>query len=297
MAKYFGHMIPNADGSFDIAVGTKALDDRALAEFKEVITPVMQLQPVLIAYASCENEFANLINWPEEEQGRLAQYDGLQIPMSVVNDLMVEAVRRVGSYLASASAMLGQAEKHVANTFGQGTPFETAWNTLRRELHARSTAYRIMYELRNFTQHYALPLGEVNVNGHLDGQGRMVMTCGAHLDRDALLASGYEWKGRQSDIADQEPMFDLLPLAGEYQRCLRRLIIEIGSAYAGQLQICAMYLNTLRRVRQVPDGARLWLFEGRGADGHPPTSGKVVPEEQFSWLMEILRIARDGAQA
>jgi hypothetical protein len=297
MAKYFGHMIAKPDGSFDIAVGTKALDDRALAEFEEVIQPLLQFQPLLITYASCEHEFAALNKWPEDEQAGLEEYGGLQIPMYVMNDLMVEAVRRVGSYLASASAFLGQAEKHVAQRFGQATPFAAAWNTLRRDLHAGSIGYRILYELRNFAQHFALPLGEVNVNGRLDEQGRMVMTCGAYLSRDGLLASGYEWRGRQEDIVGREPMFDVLPLANDYQGCLRRLIVEIGAAYAAELQNCALYFQTIRRIRQVPNDARLWLFEGRGTDGHPPTSGQVIPEEQLLWLIEQLRIANDGARA
>jgi len=208
---------------------------------------------------------------------------------------MVESVRRVNAYLAAASSLIGQATKHVSEHFD--SDFVVAWNTLRQDLHSSSLGYRILYELRNYAQHFALPLSGVRVTGQTGAGGEMLFECGARMNRDALLTSGYEWRKRVQDLQVQEAEFDLLPLAEDYQRCLRTLILEIARSGAADLQVCAEYFTTVRRVLQAPQGARLWLFNDRGKDGAPPTAGVVVPEEQLRWLMGHLAALKSAVSS
>jgi len=289
--QYFGFIVSNPNGTHDIRVDQRSAERHVVAEFHRLVEVIKRLNPLAIVYAACEADFESLVQWPKDEEARLRAADGLNIPIAVVSDLMVESVRRVNAYLAAASSLIGQATIHVTKHFGAESEFTKAWDLRRQELHGGSLGYRVVYDLRNYAQHYALPIGVVNVAGQRDPGGEMILDCSARLDRDALLNSGFNWKKRTEDIAALEAEFDVLPLAEDYQRCLRLLIGEIVGVNGQPLIACVEYLRAVRRVLSAPPNSRIWLFNGPGEEGQPPTSGLIVPEEQVTWLITQFRTA------
>jgi hypothetical protein len=292
--RYFGYMVAKDDGTHDVVVQSRAANADVMAEFGSLTTVITRIQPLIIAYAACETDYTSLMAWPADEEKRLRK-TGLNVPISLVSDLMVETVRRVNAYLAAASSLIGQATIHVSANFGSDSDFGKSWHKLRQDLHASSLGYRLLYELRNYCQHYALPISEVRVTGRRDSDGVLSMNCGANVKRDALLNSGYEWRRRKNDLATLPGEFDLLPHAKDYQKCLRTLVVEIVRVNAEHLRVCIEYLNVVRRVLKAPPEARIWVFHGRGEAGRPPTSGLIVPEEQLQWIMRTVSIAADAA--
>jgi hypothetical protein len=73
-------------------------------------------------------------------------------------------------------------------------------------------AYRFLYRLRNYAQHYALPLHKAVA---LDQGWRLC------VDRDALLEQYDGWSAVGDEIRHGEPEIDILPLIAEAMEALR----------------------------------------------------------------------------
>lgn len=296
MGKRFGYMVPKTDGTYDVVVVDRVADETVLEEFERVTAVFLDLQPVAIALAVAESAFHRLTHLGDQESARLRELGSTHVPISVLMEFMVEATRILNAFLASASALLGQATKYVSRVHGEQPKPGGRWHTLRRDCHARSLGYRIMYELRNFSQHHSLPLSRIRIDGEVDADDEFMFTTGAHVLRDELLASDYDWKARRADLEALDASFDVVPLAEEYLDCLRELTTAIASYRRAELLECRRYLKMLRRVLKVPKSARLYLFHEDRAEGGVPTGGTIVPDEQFAWVLRTLvRNGTDGA--
>ncbi len=295
MDRFFGYIASNSSGTHDIVVMPVPATAAMLLEYEQLTKVITTMQPLVVALAICQRDLEALERATTDQEARLNSIGTPDIPIALVNDLLVESTACVNAFLGSTSAFLGQVTVAVFEQYGKDSSFHTTWHTRRRALHAATLGYRLMYELRNYAQHYGLPLSGVNVHGERsDATQPMQFSCVARLHRDELLASGFNWRQRKSEIEALEPEFELLPLAVDYMQCLRSLILDIAREEKEALGHCSLYLSAVRRETKAPPNARLHLFDIPAHDSiAPPTSGDVVPEEQFGWLLKKLN---DAAQ-
>lgn len=287
---FLGYIAPKENGSHDVFVLRPPLSAESLSEYQECTKIITALQPLVIALAICERDLEALAALSASQARRLTAIGSPEIPTSLVMDLLVESTAGANALLASTSAFIVQAEIEVTRMFGAGSACEIEWQRRRRTLHAGSVGYRIVYDLRNFAQHYGLPLSAISIDGsRSDPDGPMQLSSVSRVHRDKLLATGFKWGSRRADIEAQNAEFDLLPLAEEYMQCLRTLLLDIARERANELVLCRDYLVALRRMLKPPAQARIFLFNGsRISEVSPPTSGEIVPEGQFSWLLKKL---------
>ena len=289
LAKYFGYMHSKPGGTHDFAVLKKPADAKTLAEFEEVTRVILDLQPLAIALAATERDYRTLAGLADEIQSRLDKIGSADLPMSLVLEILVETTQALGNFLSAASALLGQATRYVSRTYGEESAIGSAWHAQRQQRHADSIGYRLLYELRNFAQHYALPVSAVQVRGELGPGDRMLFSTTARLKRAELLSSGYNWRKRTADIEAQDPEFDVIPLAADYWTCLQDLVGTAASYRASELHDCRGYLAAVRRVTKAPQTARIFLFDyDESPPNGPPSNGAIVPEEQFLWTLQAL---------
>lgn len=141
----------------------------------------------------------------------------------------------------------------------------------------------------------------------------MSFTSSIRIERDQLLTSGFDWSAsRRTDLGTLPAQFDVAPLAEDYLRCLRALLLDIVGQFHQELSDCRDYLQSARRVLRVPAGGWVFLFDNPPQPDLPEASsppgllrarGEIVPEEQFEWLLrQISAMARttvdfDAAEA
>lgn len=298
MAKHFGYMVPTLRETVDVVVGPPATD-ATLAEYATLTKVITMLQPLVIAMTICEQECAALVALPAQRAAMLSASTVPTMPSTVVFDFLVAATRAVTANLAAASAFLKQSECMVARLFGEGSPRDLAWNDQRRALHTGSVGYRIMYDLWNYAQHYGLPVSKVSVQGQRAGDtAPMTFSLSIGLIRDDLLSSAFNWSAqRRVDLNGLPAEFEVLPLAVDYLHCQRTLLLSIVREFGEELSTCRHYLETVRRILEVPAGGRVYLFDvpdSAGEPGAPPSlrtppgGGEIVPEDQFAWLLTQL---------
>lgn len=295
--RFFGYMVAGPDGTHDFGVLPVGAGAEVLSEYEEHTRIISMLQPLGIALGVCERDLQSLEDLPATQRSRLSALGRPEAPIHLMGELLVEATSLVNAFLASTSAFVGQATKRVATPIGSAPAFGVEWNRYRNELHLTSVGYRLLYDLRNYAQHYALPLGGVTVEGTRSAAtDSLLMEAGAHLNREELLHSGFSWGPRLADLASQAPKIDLLPHAKEYMACIRRLFVFIADRCSSDIEAAERYLGALRRTLRIPEGATIFLFNSRGTPPHtPPSGGEIVPEGQLVWLLASIRAARAGA--
>lgn len=295
--RYFVYMIAKERDLMDVVVVGKPASPEVLSEYHEVTGIVPRIQPLLMSLAICERDLRALAQLPASQERRLHALDTANVSVAFLNDMLVESAGTITAFLASTYAFLGQAPQMVRTLFRRDQRLFSEWDARRQQLHAGSVGFRILYDLRNYSQHYALPITGFRVTGQRDTpDGPLSMTCGAHLTRDALLNSGYNWHSRAADIAAQPEDLDVLPLAEAFTQCLRTLVVEAAQSCARELAQCDDYLGRLRALFGVPPAARLYLFNGLpNVQGGPASTAELVPHEQFQWVMAALQSAAAGA--
>lgn len=293
----FGWILHKPDDTADIRVFGPCTPEN-LEEFHELVEVITILQPLATSFAICERAHAVLASLVASQEARLNALTVSRVPVSLALDLVVETSAAVTTFLGAASALLGQAHFQLTKHWGDPSPRYTDWDDRRTALHAGSLGYRLMYELRNYSQHHALPVSSVNVNGtRASHGGRMTFTCCPTLNRDALLSGSYNWRKRRPELAAMSAHFEVLPLLSDYFECLRAIMHKIAISFALELEECARYLSTVHRVLRTPAGADVVIFHGESPSPDvPPAKVTIVPHEQFRWLLKTLQHAAPAAK-
>lgn len=284
---YMGYFLPKSDGSHDIVVNGRQASDEVLRELSEVTAVVGRLHPIAIALAVVQRCYTSMADLEAKQKEHLESRASAEEALFYISDLMVDWIEATNAYLAAASSLLGQLEKHISKHFGKNSDAGKEWHRQRRLLHAGSLSYRLLYELRNYSQHYELPVGLLRVNGTRNPSGSLAFSVGALVDRDRLLESGYDWKARRADIAAQPEHFALLPLAAEYLSCLKEVVRNLAALYVDDVVRLGDYFDAVRRSLNVPDGARMYVYPGHVL-GSVPTNAQPFPEDQFKWILRQL---------
>lgn len=281
----FGYFIPKADGTIDIVVNAAVLPREVLDELEKITSVVHYLQPIVLAWDAVSRNHGELVASVETFHDALhaAMKSGNTIVTPVLLDGLATIAQKLGNFLASASAFLSQTERRILRV--RGPQDQASWNSQRHGAHSASFAYRLLYELRNFAQHYEFPLSTLDITGVRPSAGEdMTFEASPRLMRDTLLAEDYNWKSVGAEIATQPEKIDVMPLCAEYGQILRMLCIQALAPEWAALQNCARYFGVVAKKIQIPPDAVPILTIGH-VPGTPPTNFSVLPFDQLRWLM------------
>jgi hypothetical protein len=301
----FGYFIAQPNATMDFVIHSLVASPEILSEFHDLVRVVFRLQPVVISLRIVENNVRDIldaINGCREALDALATPN--VVPAESALNGLIAAAQRVSNFLAAATGFLSLAESQLREEYGKGSAEFDAWNKRRRELHRGSFAYRFLYELRNFSQHRALPISSFNISGERDAQtSTMRFKVGLEIIRDGLLVDGFSWsKQLKRDLEGQPEKFDLLPLIDEFLVIVQALCLDIFHIESARLAECLRYIDVVRKKIQAPPNAALAIFVGHSpAPGIPPARNEVIPEEQVKWLLkefdDLLNLFADADEA
>jgi hypothetical protein len=284
----FGYFVPKGGGYFNITVLSQVVSPEVLAEFERITQVIFHLQPIVLAWDVVERNYGELTSAARNYVDDLAAFrSGDIVPMPTLLDGMALLAQRVNNFLSSASAFLGQTETNISQTYGNTSSELAAWNKFRRNLHASSFAYRFLYELRNFGQHFSIPISKLDLEGARETPtSDLILKAEARIERDSLLSTTYDWGNRlRADIEKQEPKFALLPLCGEYADNLRAICLFALEIQRDRLLDCANYFAVVAKRLQMPPNAIPFLALGDLKPDEAPSQYTFIPIAQFEWLL------------
>lgn len=143
-------------------------------------------------------------------------------PEYLVVNAGAEINRHLMNFLASFRSFIDHSETQLHNADTSGT-WKKRFKERASALYDAVFSYRFLYELRNYVQHYGLPLGGIHASAWRDQQGNVQTEFRAYLARDALLRWS-NWKSIvRTDLEVQSEKMQILPLAEELMECIQRL--------------------------------------------------------------------------
>jgi hypothetical protein len=287
-----GYLVRTADGRVDVKVLVEPFGEDVLTEYRNLTKVILHLQPILIAFEAVERNYKTLNNWSDSSV--TVAIDNLEhaiVEPSSGLQLMLSAQVFLNNYLASATAYLSILSKHT----GKARPhYFEALETLRKDLHHHTFGYRILYDMRNYSQHGGFAFSHASTTADRQSNGTISASARLEADPQLLLSSGYGWSKRVTqDLTEATGVIDILDAASDYHRCLCALLALVLNEERPALATCVDYLRALIRGLDAPQGATLAWF--RNEMPPPTTEGEVnlhgdveyVPFEQMAWILGV----------
>jgi hypothetical protein len=195
--------------------------------------------------------------------------------------------RRLANYLSSMRMFLDYSEFRFKRAHKEHADRLKAFQHSRSQLFDTSFSYRFAYKLRNYTQHFGLPVGDISiterlVNGSTEATESRVTV--AFRTADLLAVGGDCWGPVRRDLRELVGQLNVAEVMREVPSAIKRLWVE-------NLQIEADYIEATGKVVEdtltCPDGLQGSVVVGEwlNIDGQMGLSYEEPP----SRLLERLR--------
>lgn len=134
--------------------------------------------------------------------------------------------RRLLNFLASFRSFLDQTDAALKRRYGDESAQRHDFRALTSTLYDSYYAYRLLYHIRHFAQHYSMAIDRIHASSVLqDGAKKTSVTMS--FGRDALLGSGFDWNAKiRDEIANGPQEIEIMPLVHDIKSCLERLGVK-----------------------------------------------------------------------
>lgn len=291
-----GYFVENEQGTLDISVHSKNFEERHYQELGHYSKVIFDVKPVITAFEIVRANFEEIFITASSYKEGLKDIMMLG-PQEMHKSLegMVALTQRVSNFLASASLFLTNAEVRLGKMFGEDSGELSEWNERRRTLHKNSFSYRFMYELRNYSQHYGLPVSGFNINIRHMLESNPSINLTMYLSKSELIKSKFNWGKLKGEIEAIDGNSDIVPHLKKYYKILRRIQLNYLDLYSNKILECSEYISTFHKIFKIPEGISPVLFIGDGTKDLPPKEVEYVPTDQFTWVCSKYLELKDRA--
>lgn len=298
-AKRFGWIEPHpekGEGHINIYVQHRDLPVGAWAEFEEIVGVIAEIRPYLIDFLALERDFEEVNNL---EAVLRTELETLVSPFTLSGvthfQAYVTAQRALSNFLAAASAFRDRARKRLIERYGMSSTEIRRFDLAVTDAYDGSFAYRLLYNLRNFSQHHASPMDILPIQGKRNEAGKMLISVQVELRRDDLLSQGKKIQSRvRRELADQPTNIALGPLANDYMRQHGDIFTSIAGPQAHRLTIFIDYARTIIEKSGMPEGATPLIWDGPlpKTQENFDTSAHGFSFDEMAFLIKTLRRLR-----
>lgn len=250
-------------GFYEYIDENKAIPEVVIREFKLEIYNEMrdktnvlwESQPFYFAWSFVFKNYKEYISIKTKRQ-KLNSHPKIFMGSDEPYSQMSDVSRATINLLATASTFLIVSQRLIKNYFGEKSEAYSRWNLHRQQLHAESNGYQMCYELRNFSQHYQIPLSGINLdfkNGHAEGGDPYIII-------DELLNSGYDWKKFREVLESQESQVCLSELLEGYYDCLKKIFLLGHSCFEENIEVSRNYIKGIIRDFGLPNECTPIIF-------------------------------------
>jgi len=163
---------------------------------------------------------------------------------------MLEINRRLLNVLMLFRTYLDHTESELKRRYTEDSDRFRQFQQATANEYDNHFAYRFMYKLRNYAQHFDMPINGFSMFSEMidsqDGSKGMQRGLKVEMSRDTLLESGFAWSVTvKQDIEKQVDTFDIVPIIHELVKCLLRIHIAVGKAEVEDVKPYAEFLTSL----------------------------------------------------
>ena len=246
-------------GRHSIGVIGNEFTDENWKEFEQICSIVPQFRPLRVDFISLKSEAEKLISAPEEYSREISKTSHLMLigGKHAVTGLAI-LQSSFTSYLAARSAMLDRALRYLSKNFGKPSQQYDEFVAQTNQEFDSNFAYRLFYNLRNYSQHLGMPISELKISGETNKDGALslhaTIIIGKENIADFLAASNKQPKFRQELASLTDDHFEIVKNTQEDFLSFQRLFIKLFSFHVERIDEMARYrdvvLNLVGKHRQ-----------------------------------------------
>ena len=159
------------------------------------------------------------------------------------------------NYLSALRTFLDHTETFLNRKFGDDSSQFLEFKKILSFFYDNSFAYRFFYRLRNYAQHFGLPIDNLDFMTEYDSENNSVNgTLKVTFDRDRLLLSYNKWSIVKNDLELLEAKFDVAPLVSEMTYNMKDIEKNIELLHKNELLNAANYILSLTEHLRNDDG-------------------------------------------
>lgn len=202
-------------------------------------------------------------------------------PRRAVENLSVEIL----NWLTATRLFLDHHLTMFSRTYGKDSPQHQRLKLATNQEYDSSPAYRVLYKLRDYTQHCGFPMDQVTSTARNPSANDWTAQVAFTAGREALLAN-FDWNAAtRDDLAAMPERVDVLDLIETASPAFRRIFAEITRV---RLESMATSIDTIRKaVESLPDRVTApHLMSFTVGTNNIPTeiSATMIPIDLVQWL-------------
>ena len=132
--------------------------------------------------------------------------------------------QRLSSFLFAASAFRDRTKTRLRERYGEKSENLAAFEDLQKSEYDKLFSYRLLYNVRNFAQHHAIPISLAEFSGKKNSDGAFEFYVKFSIYKNELLRSSLIQKSfRRVLVSSEEGEYDLISCCTEYMESYSRL--------------------------------------------------------------------------
>lgn len=281
MQRRLAWFVPKPDGTVTISLHDRELTEEAYSEFKLVVGVVPELRTTVADFLSMELNYRRLVALEPELTAALESMPNtLSFGGTHGLETHVIVATAVSNFISSAGDFRHRTARRLRAHYGPASATLDEFIRAERAQYGAQLAYRILYNLRNYSAHFDSPISAVPLHGarsQIDGKMRFSVKLVLSV-RHMLKSDRVQARVRREMQAIPRRL-SVVSLAGEYMRAHATLMSLVLTQQAQRLNDMQNYA---RAVLSLP---------GRPPEGIPViATGDLPPinvpniEWTGSWL-------------
>ena len=229
------------------------------------------IQSLDISWRASHENYDALNQYVNEHQKQLSLSTEIHLLSDDAQDATMRITQLVTNCVVSFTTFLTISEQYMERKFKGDKLSLDKWNQERNNLHENSFEFRLGYDLRNYSQHYGIPVSEVVFIMDAVSIKRLE----AYVEVKQLLDGSFNWKQRKQELENIESeKIDIIKLLVGYLNCIDKVYLITLQAHLDLLEECEHFLNDLLVKFSIDEGAHPVVFKGA------IPAGKQVPIEK-----------------
>lgn len=246
---------------------------------------IWESHELYFSWSMLVNNYENYLNTTKERKEKLPMHSRIYIASESSISDMVKVSQEVTNFLATTSTFLIVSQRFIKAFFGKKSAEYSEWNKYRQKLHKDSLPYQVMYELRNFSQHYTIPISGAkftNRNGNL--------SVDSYIEIKKLLECGYDWKKFSNTLKKLDDMVLLSDLIEGYYDCLKKIIMKTSQAILCDLNTSHNYLQYIYKEYGFPRDIVPIVFTMDGiTDDFNQLNHEYIPTYHMDYIESLIK--------
>lgn len=173
----------------------------------------------------------------------------------MMEKMVLDINRHILNYLSSVRSFLDHTETKLKKNYGATSDRYKRFKNVCREVYSTSFSYRFLSKLRNYSQHFGMPLGGLSLRSREDPpySGNIYHSLQASFSRDELLKYD-SWGTIAKEISQLPSEFDIIPHIVQMMKCLEKINLVLINEDLPELYSSAEFIEQLISQAQGKEG-------------------------------------------